>query len=323
MPGGDPIVLWDEVNKRLPVAQDPTSRQARKALFKSMLHKGKKELKLDELQKGMKTELRYDMAGSYVPGIQEMSKTIKLAFKASCELAPPKSPSHDSPKVTKSTSAKIDTGVDHRKSPKSKHGKDKEKGGVDKREFHAFLLALGFYLEIAEFFEQCDGGHDDDQKLSCREVLKGTEKLAAWDISEDEVREKFSDVDPWVASMKFDDFSDWIMSHRMDNINLKLDDSDDDEVQYQAARATVKEGVDLTFSDLGAESQSNMMKVKEKFQTWDSDNSGGISCEEMANVMKNLNPDFTDKKVKLLFQAADVNNDGMIDIDEFMAFIFQ
>lgn len=319
----DPIVLWNEVDKHLPVAQDPKCREARKALFKSMLPKGKKELKIDDLQKGMKTELRHDMAGSYVPGIKEMTKTIKLAFKASCDLAPAKGSPRGQPKSPqrRESSAKIDSGVAHAKSKKNP-GKEKEKGAVDKREFHAFLLALRFYLEMAEFFELCDGGFDDDQKLSCREVLKGKEKLEAWHITEEMVREKFSGVDPWVATMKFDDFADWILSHRMGSIRLKLDDSDDEEVQFEAARVDMEKSVDLTFQDLGSSSDLNMIKVRESFQTWDSDNSGGISCEEMAAVMKTLNPDFTDKKVQLLFQAADVNNDGMIDIQEFIAFIF-
>lgn len=318
----EPMVLWDEVNKRLPTRQDPECRQARKALFKKMLAKDKKTLTCSDVEKGMKTELRHDMAGSYVPGIKEMTKTIRFAFRLSCDLAPPVSPKSPAAKPKANSNAKIDSGVAHKKS--SKKGKDKDKGNsVDKREFHGFLLALQYYLELAEFFEQMDGGHDDDQKLSCREVLKGKDKLAIWDITEDMIKERFSGVDPWVAQMKFDEFADWVMEFRMGSITLKLDDSDDEEVQFEAAALTIKKGVDLTFQDLGAESDLNQMKVQESFAKWDKDGSGGISQEEMTTVLKELDPSFTEKKGKMLFEAADVNKDGMIDFQEFLQFIFR
>jgi len=297
------FVLWNEVNQRLPLAQDPKSRDARKDLFKSLLKKGKKTLTLDDLQKGMKTLLRHDMAGSYVPGIKEMTKTIKFAFKASSELGPAASPS---------TKAKA-------------KAKGKDEGGgktVDKKEFHSFLIALKNYLEIAEFFEQCDGSHDDDQKLSYREVAKGQEKLTSWGISQEMLKEKFPG-DAWVACMKYDEFAEWIMGVRMAALKLKLDDSDDDEVQLELGHSSLKKNVDLTFEDLGAESDLNRMKVTETFKTWDSDGSGGITREEMAAVMMQLNPDFTAAKVDLLFNAADVNSDGLIDFEEFLAFVFR
>lgn len=305
------------------MAQDPECRQKRKALFKSMLRKDQKALTVDDLQKGMKTELRHDMAGSYVPGIQEMTKTIRFAFRASSELAPPTCTSPKSAKK-KDSSAKVNTGVAHAKSSKLSKEDKKDKGhSVDKREFHGFLLALRYYLELAEFFELCDGGFDDDQKLSQREVLKGQDKLAEWDITEAMVKEKFTGVDPWVAHMKFEDFAEWVMSFRMAAISLKLDDSDDEEVQFEAGKASLKQGVDLTFASAGAESDSNQIKVREKFADWDSDGSGGITREELTAVMKALNPDFTDKKATLLFDSCDVNKDGLIDFDEFLAFIFR
>jgi len=320
---GEPIILWEEVDKRTPIAQDPDNRQQRKDLFKKLLPKSHKTLTLDDVQKGMKNELRYDMAGSYVPGVQEMKKIITYAFKASCDLAPPglaKSPT----KSNKKSVAKVDTGVEHAKS-KSKLSKDEKEAkgkSVDRREFHAFLVALRYYLELAELFEECDGAHDDDQKLSYREVHKGQAKLSEWGVTEDMLKEKFAGVDAWVATMKFDDFCEWVMGVRFGAMELKLDDSDDEEVQFHHAHAHMKGGLDLTFKDLGAESDMNMIKVRETFAVWDSDNSGGISWEELAAVMKDLDPSFTEKKAQLLFTAADSNKDGLIDFDEFLAFVF-
>lgn len=314
------IIVWDEANKHLPTEQTPERREERKALFKKMLAKDKKTLTLTEVIKGMKNHLRHDMAGSYVPGIgaEEMKKCITHAFQASSTLAP----SSGQPAVKKTqSSAKVSTGVAHAKSKGKKKGDGES---IDKKEFHAFLVALKYYLELVEFFEQLDGAFDDDQKLSCREVLKGKDKLESWGISEDMVKtEGFPDVDPWKATMKFDEFAAFIMGHRMAELDLKLDDSDDEEVQKLAASAEMKAGVELTFSSLGAESDLNQMKVKEKFAAWDDDGNGLISYEELAAVMKKLNPSFTDKKCQLLFDAADTNKDGSIDMNEFVEFIFK
>jgi len=312
------IVMWSEVNKRMPLLQTPASREARKAMFVKLCPKGHKSLTHDDLQKGMKNEMRYDMAGSFVPGVTEMTKTITFAFKCASELGPNTA---KAPKEKKQAEiARVNTGVTHQK---GKAKGDKEKGSVDKREFHAFLMAFRYVLELAEWFELCDGGFDDDQKLSCREALKGVKKLASWGVSEEMLREKFSSVDVWIPLMKFSEFEEWIMEFRMAEMTLKLDDSDDEEVQFHAGRATLVQNVDLTFADLGAASELNQCKVKEAFQNWDKDGSGGISEEELATVMKELNPDFTDLKIKLLFDNADKNRDGMIDFNEFLAFVFQ
>jgi len=262
------------------------------------------------------------LAASFVPGIKEISKTIKMAFKAASDLAPPAPKAKAKPKAKpKAQNARVDTGVAHAKA-QAKKDQDCKGHSVDKREFHAFLMSLVFYLELAEFFEICDGAHDDDQKLSCRECLKGKDRLAEWGVSEDMLREKFAGVDIWVPHMKFDDFAEWIMGFRWAAVTLKLDDSDDEEAVVEAGRRAVKESADLTFAGLGAESEMNMMKVTESFNRWDADGSGGISEEEMADVLKELNPEITDAKIKLLFSAADTNSDGIINIEEFCKFIF-
>jgi len=162
-----------------------------------------------------------------------------------------------------------------------------------------------------------------DHKLACREVLKGKDKFAEWGISEEMLRAKFAGVDSWVPHMTFVELADWIMKYRMEDLHLKLDDSEDEEVQFEAASATLKASVDLSFPELGADSDLNMLKIKEVFAAWDNDNSGGIEFEELASVMKALNPDFTDRKCRLLFEAADTNHDGIITFDEFFVFVFR
>lgn len=380
-----PVIIWEEVDKHLPIQQDPEHRQARKALFKKMLRKDHRLLSIDDVQKGMKTELRYDMAGSYVPGCHEMTKIIRYAFKSSADLGPrlSSSPSRGGRKGTRrSTHGKSLHG--HAMDAKAKGKKEKPsedpadstaldpvdpkdviqvspakdpseeapivpatssvspchatsrgakghktltaaevKGfAIDFREFHAFLICLRHYLQWDELFEQLDGHHNENQKLSYRDIRKGEAKLAEWGITQAMLKEQFEGVDVWVAHMTFEDFLTWVMGVRMDAMHLKLDNSDDEEVQEEAAKYAVRTNVDVAFKELGAESDLNKIKVKETFDKWDADASGGLTVEEMGGVMKQLNPNFTDAKVALLFKAADINKDGLIDFEEFLQFVF-
>lgn len=317
------FIDWPEVNRRLPIAQDPKSRAERKALFKQLLPQQKKTLSLEDLQKGIKNELRYDMAATLVSGIKEMTKAIRFAFKASSELAPTKA--HRA-KVKKQASAKVDTGMDKTwgktLSIHSRQSNQAPKATVDRREFHAFLVSLRYYLEVAELFENMDGAFTDDQKLSCRECLRGKETLARWGLTEEMVRERFKEVDVWTPLMTFQEFAEWVMAFRWEGITLALDDSDDEEVQYHRAKSDMIEAVDLPFSDLGTESDLNKIKIKEIFVKWDLDKSGGIEEEELAAIMNELNPCMTKDIAKRLFTVADVNKDGVIDYDELVEFLF-
>lgn len=346
---------WPEVNRKLPVSQDPKSRAERKALFRQLLPKQKKALSLDDVQKGIKNELRYDMASTLVSGIKEMTRAIRFAFKASSTLAPARNKKLKSPRPQ--AHAKVDTGmssmslsltkssqlsprpdgVSSTKSPqvsprpngtsstKSTQFKRNQapKATVDRREFHAFLLSLRYYLELAELFENLDGAFSDDQRLSCRECLRGKDKLAEWGLAEEMVRDRFKEVDIWIPLITFDQFAEWVMSYRWEHITLALDDSDDEEVQYLSMKNELVNAVDLPFSDLGAESDTNKLKLKEVFTQWDIDSSGGIDEEELAKIMTELNPRITTELAKRLFTIADVNNDGVIDYDELIEFLFQ
>lgn len=58
------------------------------------------------------------------------------------------------------------------------------------------------------------------------------------------------------------------------------------------------------------------------FKTWDSDNSGSISRDEMSEVMKQLDPTYTDAQLRVLFSSADTNGDGALDYEEFTNWLF-
>lgn len=58
--------------------------------------------------------------------------------------------------------------------------------------------------------------------------------------------------------------------------------------------------------------------VLEAFQSWDSDGNGEISLEELCAVMVELNPEeFTLENTQMVFEAADCNKDGKLNLAEF------
>jgi len=314
-----PPVDWTSVNKALPTTQDPEARQKRKELFKSLDDNNSKSLTLKEVQGGVEEALGYHIkATSMIPVIKELTPAINSAFKMAKDLG-------SQTKLSDKTesSSKIDMGK-----PKSKPkligvGSKKAKiaGSVDKKEFHGFLVAFKFYLEVAQIFEEIDNGNEDDQTLSLREVKKHAHKLLAFDIDDAKMAEKFKGVEAWTPKMKFLEFADWLLSSRCDALELELDDSDDEEVQYEAAASAMKKKA-VPLSKMGKKSEVNQVQVQQIFKDWDTDGSGGISEDEMMSVMMELDPSFTEKQVKDLFSRADANQDGMIDIEEFFTFLF-
>merc|ERR1711865_63933 len=59
--------------------------------------------------------------------------------------------------------------------------------------------------------------------------------------------------------------------------------------------------------------------VKNAFDVFDTDDSGSLSFEEMADVLMNMGQDMSHEKIRNIMELADVDGDGEIDIDEFMA----
>lgn len=58
------------------------------------------------------------------------------------------------------------------------------------------------------------------------------------------------------------------------------------------------------------------------FKRFDQDGNGSISREELAAVLKELNPDFEDATLHQLFSSADASGDGQLQLEEFIAWIF-
>jgi len=62
--------------------------------------------------------------------------------------------------------------------------------------------------------------------------------------------------------------------------------------------------------------------ITECFRSWDTDGNGVISSEELTQVLQRLVPGFDGTAVEALLRSADVNRDGVVDYDEFVAWLF-
>jgi len=63
---------------------------------------------------------------------------------------------------------------------------------------------------------------------------------------------------------------------------------------------------------------SQQEQIKATFARWDTDNSGHISKAELFAVFKTLDPTFMDIELEAMMEEADLNQDGKIDINEFV-----
>lgn len=66
----------------------------------------------------------------------------------------------------------------------------------------------------------------------------------------------------------------------------------------------------------------NKRKVMEAFRDSDVDKSGTLDQDELGNVLRALDEEWTEKKLKALFSVIDKDKNGMIDSDEFMSWLF-
>jgi len=297
---------WLVINEKLFFSLnqwDSDSRSAREELFNSMqAEKGsQKTLTLKEVQAGIKAVLTDESGASMIPEglVSDLNPAVKLAFKAARDLAPSKS-----------------------NSGKKKRSKF---ATVNKTEFHAFLLAFRYYLELAEFYETLDNSKEDNQLLSYRECSKGLARFEQWGIDEAKLKQKFAGVDTWVSHLSYGDFAEWCIECRFDRLDLKLDDSDNEEVLWETSKEEMRDEAQIkTYCDdsLTSQDQQNKRQVMKIFGEWDTDESGAIGEQEMIEVLKALNPRFTDEVARKLFVAADSNQDGLIDYDEFSRWIF-
>lgn len=62
--------------------------------------------------------------------------------------------------------------------------------------------------------------------------------------------------------------------------------------------------------------------VQNTFAKWDVNCDGKISERELLTVLRKVDPKIRDKDVRTLFEKADCNGDGLIDYQEFVAWLF-
>lgn len=292
-------VNWDAIDAELPLTQDPASRAQRVKLFERLNVDGKKNLCQKEAKEGLSELLAIGTDDALIPPSLEKSimPAIICAFKASRDLAPSK-----------------------RKGKRS-GGKN---GRVDLTEFHAFLVSFRYYLELAELFEDMDDSQDDNQKLSLRECRKQLHRLEVWHVDDAKLAEVFAGVEVWTGKLKFNDFADMCIKCRWDKLDLQIDDSDNDEVVYEQTAADARHAIGISNPDAKPEKkQAEAMKqVTDIFSQFDANGDGGIAEAELVQVLMRLDPTMLEEHAHTLFKAADSNQDGKVDYEEFCRWLY-
>lgn len=275
-------VDWEQIDKRIPTAQLPVARAERDRLFTLMDASNNGFITISEAQNGLAHLLekrgprkRGEQAGFLVP-VRDFKPAIKAAFALARKVAPTLG--------------------------KDKKAKEAHDTCVDRREFHALLIAFRYYLELNVLFDAID--QDDTRgKLSWKEVAKALPLLETWQITEKQAKSKFKDE--WENTMAFTEFAEWCISKRFGKLEIQLDEINADKTLKDAA---------------GSGEVVGMVKA---FQEWDIDGDGTISVDELADVLMALDTNFTREQAIELLEAADLNGDGNIDYIEFTRWITQ
>merc|ERR1719464_1443087 len=111
---------------------------------------------------------------------------------------------------------------------------------------------------------------DKSRSLNWKEREKFLPQLAEWGITKQQAKTKFPD--DWTASVDYRDFADWCIMKKFGGMQLKLDENDMEE--------TLKD-------EAGAGAAAAMLKA---FASWDKDENGKISADELADVLLALDP---------------------------------
>lgn len=61
--------------------------------------------------------------------------------------------------------------------------------------------------------------------------------------------------------------------------------------------------------------------LKQKFRDWDKEETGTMSREQLLTIFRELDPEFPEEDVKVLFDTADTNRNGYLEYEEFINFI--
>jgi len=156
-------VDWAEVDKHIPTQAGPAGFALREKLFKKMdvLNKGQLthtavQASMCYLLEGDHATRKKDGAGqSIIPGIRDTRPAVQSSFSAASDLA----------NVGK-------------KKAKNHRAND---ASVDRREFHAFLVYLRYYLELQVLFQELDTS--EDLRVSKDECEKAMPLLVSWALT--------------------------------------------------------------------------------------------------------------------------------------------
>lgn len=89
------------------------------------------------------------------------------------------------------------------------------------------------------------------------------------------------------------------------------------------AMALMRDAAGVTDDAGPLEVMKQQRKIETAFKSWDRDDSGAISLDELCALLTKLNPDFSNEDASQMFTDADFNNDGVIDYKEFVAWLFK
>lgn len=174
------------------------------------------------------------------------------------------------------------------------------------------------HAEVAKRFEEFD--RDGDGFITVAECRAAIDRLEG-ELSEGVARES---VVPWDMGndgvVDYFEFMDHFMHKdspegQSDNASSKKFDSISDLVKHCIVKDIRFMGRNLT-----REAKAELIKT---FKLIDLDRDGFIDREEMRMALKNMSPNVPileiDTKVTHIFESADVNKDGVIDLYEFSA----
>mmetsp|Transcript_68466 Transcript_68466/g.121570 ORF Transcript_68466/g.121570 Transcript_68466/m.121570 type:complete len:154 (-) Transcript_68466:63-524(-) len=95
------------------------------------------------------------------------------------------------------------------------------------------------------------------------------------------------------------------------------------EAAEKAAAAAEREEL-IKLREAAAKAEPVMKRLLKIFDQFDKDATGTISVEELTRVLQKLDPErFTAEECDAVFAAADANDDGLVDYEEFCEWLLE
>jgi len=74
---------------------------------------------------------------------------------------------------------------------------------------------------------------------------------------------------------------------------------------------------------MAAAADAKKAKMLAKFNQLDANGDGTLDIQELSDLLKKGNPNFTDKEVKTLYDGCDTNHDGKVSFEEFLGYVYK